>query len=112
MKTNWKEFARDMEQLEAEMEALSNTVSADEQGAYSCASYTRNGKTIHRQGGMPQHKHMVCPTVHEHDHRDLQERMTMLLERMIQQRTNMLYVLVIISMFLSLIAVVVACLRE
>ncbi|MBR3696313.1 MAG: hypothetical protein IKL98_08735 [Akkermansia sp.] len=46
MKTDWKAFARDMEQLEAEMEALSDTM-PDERVAYSRSSYTRNGKTIH-----------------------------------------------------------------
>ena len=48
MKADWKAFARDMEQPEAEMEALADTM-PDEQVAYSRSSYTRNGKTIHSQ---------------------------------------------------------------
>lgn len=109
MKTDWKAFARDMEQLEAEMEALSDTM-PDEQVAYSRSSYTRNGKTVHRQSGRPQYEETVRPTVREHDRSNLQEWVEMRMERMIQQRTNMLYVLVCISMLLSFLALVVACL--
>ncbi|MBE6420411.1 MAG: hypothetical protein E7031_09810 [Akkermansiaceae bacterium] len=109
MKTDWKEFARDMAQLEAEMEAMADSM-PDEQVSYTHSSFTRNGKTINRPCGMPQNAETSRTTGRTTDHRDLQERMTMQLERMIQQRTNMLYVLVIISMSLSLLAVVVACL--
>ncbi len=110
MKTDWNEFARDMEQLEAEMEALADTMPADEQVSYSHSAYTRNGKTVHRQNGWPQYAETVRPTVREHDRSNLQEWVELRMERMIQQRTNMLYVLVCISMLLSLLAIVVACL--
>lgn len=109
MKTDWKAFARDMEQLEAEMEALADTM-PDEQVAYSRSSYTRNGKTIHSQSGLPRHKEAPHSTVRVNDRNNLQEWVEMRMERMIQQRTNMLYVLVCISMLLSFLALVVACL--
>ncbi|MBR3696312.1 MAG: hypothetical protein IKL98_08730 [Akkermansia sp.] len=44
------------------------------------------------------------------DRNNLQEWVEMRMERMIQQRTNMLYVLVCISMLLSFLDLVVACL--
>ena len=110
MKTEWKEFARDMEQLEADLEALADTMPADEQMSYSHSTYTRNGKTVHRQSGRPQYEETVRPTVREYDRSNLQEWVEMRMERMIQQRTNMLYVLVCISMLLSFLALVVACL--
>lgn len=43
MKKQWQEFARDMEELEAEMEAMAKTMPS-EHVSCSRTSFTRNGK--------------------------------------------------------------------
>ena len=109
MKTHWQEFARDMEELEAEMEAMANTMPA-EHVSCSRTSFTRNGKTMSRQDRMPHGNTKSSSSIPKEEQAHLQELLEMRMERLIQQRTNMLYVLVGISMLLSLLALVVACL--
>ena len=110
MKTQWKEFARDMENLEAEMEEMARSM-PDSHVSCSRTSFTRNGKTVTRQQCTPRDDAKTTLSTTKSEIAHLQEWLEMRMERLIQQRTNMLYVLIGISMLLSLLALVVACIE-
>ena len=110
MKTEWKEFARDMENLEAEMEEMARSM-PDSHVSCSRTSFTRNGKTVTRQHCTPQADSKSSSFSNTAEVAYLQEWLEMRMNRLIQQRTNMLYVLIGISMLLSLLALVVACIE-
>ena len=108
MKKQWQEFARDMEELEAEMEAMAKTMPS-EHVSCSRTSFTRNGKTMSRQNSVLHGNTKSSSSIPKEEREHLLELMEMRMERLIQQRTNMLYVLVGISLLLSLLALIAAC---